>query len=209
MLNRSNYTLTFGLVLFFVLLIPPKKCFADSNSSDSLFIRIDKILSGYQGSKKPGFTVGIIDHGKLVYQRGFGMSNISQNAPNGPDKLYRIASVSKQFTAAAISDLISRGQLSLNDDIRKYLPELPDYGKRITIDNLLYHTSGIRDYMVLMWLTGISFETKFSNKQALKIIFNNSFSTSILAIAVFIAIQTTFCLPKFCNGKPVKHWTAM
>lgn len=149
-------------------------CFYCSNVHaalpDSLEQRMDALLKKYMGNDRPGATIGIIDNGKLVFKKGYGMADIAGQKKNSPDVVYKIASVSKQFTAASIALLIQRQQLSLNDDIRQYLPQMPDYGKPITIGNLLYHTSGIRDYMVLMWLCGKSFEDPFSNKDALDII---------------------------------------
>lgn len=144
--------------------------FASKNNPDSLEIKIDAILKNFIGKDRPGATIGIIDHGRLVYQKGYGMADLEKKIPNHPDVMYKIASVSKQFTASAVSQLIRQNKLSLHDDIRTYIPEFPDYGKRISVSHLLYHTSGIRDYMVLMWLTGKSFEEPFSNRDALEII---------------------------------------
>lgn len=138
--------------------------------ADSLELRINTIFKNYDGIDTPGAVIGIIDHGRLVYKKGYGMANLERRFSNTPDKIYYIASVSKQFTAAAISLLIQKKQLCLEDDIRHYIPDFPDYGKPITISNLLYHTSGIRDYMVLMWLTGRSFEGSFDNQKAMEMI---------------------------------------
>lgn len=138
--------------------------------TDSLEVRINRIFKNYVGSTKPGAVIGIIDQGRLVYKKGYGMANLERRFSNNTDKLYKIASVSKQFTAAAISLLIRQKQLALEDDIRRYIPDFPDYGKPITISHLLYHTSGIRDYMVLMWLTGRSFEDSFDNQDAMAMI---------------------------------------
>jgi CubicO group peptidase (beta-lactamase class C family) len=156
--------------LLILLLGIKTPCFASKIKSDSLEIRMDAILKNYTGKDRPGATIGIIDHGKLVFQKGYGMADLEKKVPNHPHVVYKIASVSKQFTAYAVSQLIRQNKLSLNDDIRKYIPEFPDYGKPVSVGNLLYHTSGIRDYMVLMWLTGKSFEDVFSNQEALKII---------------------------------------
>lgn len=140
-----------------------------ASSADSLEARIDPIFSAY-GHKTPGAVIGIIDHGKLVYKKGYGMANVERRFLNTPNKIFNIASVSKQFTAAAVSLLIQQNRLSLEDNIRRYIPDFPEYGSPITIRHLLYHTSGIRDYMVLMWLTGRSFEGPFENREAIKII---------------------------------------
>ncbi|RAW02546.1 serine hydrolase domain-containing protein [Pseudochryseolinea flava] len=137
---------------------------------DSLTQIIDSILFNHTGSDRPGATIGVIKDGELIFQKGYGMANIESHTPNHPQVTYNIASGSKQFTAAIIVSLARENKLKLTDDVRKYITELPDYGKTITLENLLYHTSGLRDYLVLMWLTGKSFEEKFTNADALKII---------------------------------------
>lgn len=131
---------------------------------------IDSIMVNHTGSDKPGATIGIIKEGKLIFQKGYGMADFKLHKVNSPKVVYNIASVSKQFTAFVVAALIQQQKISLVDTICKYIPEFPDYGKGITIKNLLYHTSGIRDYMVLMWLSGKSFEEPFSNKDAMNII---------------------------------------
>ncbi len=140
------------------------------DQNNSLEIFIDSIMLNHTGIDKSGATIGIIKDGNLIFQKGYGMANIQLNKANSAQVLYNIASVSKQFTAVAITSLINKGKLSLTDNINKFIPEFPEYGKVITIENLLYHTSGIRDYMVLMWLTGKSFEETFNNKNAFDIV---------------------------------------
>ena len=161
----------FALLFIFVLLNAEIICLAQGDISASTEADIDNLLHKYDGKGRPGLTVGIIKDGALVFAKGYGMANLEKKMPNTPDINYEIASVSKQFTAAVVAELIQKGQLSMDDNINKYLPDFPDYGKPITIKYLLYHTSGIRDYMVLMWLTGKSFEARFTNKDALDIIY--------------------------------------
>lgn len=160
--------------LFFCLLGLGIPSVAQTNIPDSIVRDIDALLREYVGKDRPGLTIGIIKDGSLVFEKGYGMANIAKKIPNSPDVTYEIASVSKQFTAAVIVSLIQKKQLSPDDDIRKYLPDFPDYGRPITINHLLYHTSGIRDYLVLMWLTGRSFEDTFTNKQAMEMIYQQS-----------------------------------
>ncbi|WP_316818031.1 serine hydrolase domain-containing protein [Pedobacter nyackensis] len=143
-------------------------------TSDSLEMTVDLIMSKHSGTDKPGATIGILKDDKLIFQKGYGMANLRSHQKNGSKVFYNLASGSKQFTAFTVASLIQQKKLALTDSIGKFLPEFPAYGKAITIGNLLYHTSGIRDYMVLMWLTGQSFEDKFNNKNALNIIFRQS-----------------------------------
>ena len=103
----------------------------------------------------PGCVIGIIYKGELIYSKGYGMANIKEKIPNTPDKLFDIASTSKQFTALSILLLEEKGSLSLNDKIKTYLPELPPCYDQVKIKHLITHTSGIRDHYALMELTGI------------------------------------------------------
>lgn len=121
---------------------------------DTLSKKIDVIFAEYDKANSPGCALAILKDGKIIYKRGYGMSSLEYNIPISTSSIFHIASVSKQFTAAAIVRLSLEGKLSLNDDIRKYLPEVPDFGHTITFNNLIHHTSGIRDQWVLQWLAG-------------------------------------------------------
>jgi len=121
---------------------------------DSLSGKIDAIFAEYQKPNSPCCALAILKDGKIIYQRGYGISNLEYNIPISPTSIFHIASISKQFTAAAIIRLSLEGKLSLNDDIRKYIPEVPDFGHSITFNNIIHHTSGIRDQWVLQWLAG-------------------------------------------------------
>ena len=99
-------------------------------------------------------ALAVIKDGKIVYERGYGMAKLEDGIVNTPDKVFDIGSVSKQFTAACVAMLVRDGKVRVEDDIRKYLPEMPAYGKPVTVDHLLHHTSGIRDYNALLSLAG-------------------------------------------------------
>ena len=119
--------------------------------------RIDALFAAWDNTRSPGCALGVSRKGNLVYSRGYGMSNLEYYVPITTDSVFDVASISKQFTAFSIALLASDGQLSLDDDIRRYLPELPDYGQRITIRQLLTHTSGLRNVPVLLGLAGWRF----------------------------------------------------
>ncbi|HIN80685.1 MAG TPA: class A beta-lactamase-related serine hydrolase [Planctomycetes bacterium] len=116
--------------------------------------KIDGVFSRWDGTDRPGCSVGIIRDGKLVLARGYGMANLDHAIANGPDSVFRIGSTSKQFTAACMMLLEEQGFLSLDDDIRKFLPEMQEHTEAVTIRHLLHHTSGIRDYITLDRLQG-------------------------------------------------------
>ena len=115
---------------------------------------IDALLAAHERPGEPGCTVGIYREGSVLYSGAFGMADLASGRRLTPDTPIAIASISKQFVASAILSLAQDGKLSLDDDIRKYLPELPDYGAPITLRRLLTHTSGIRDYIGLIELSG-------------------------------------------------------
>lgn len=131
---------------------------------------VDRLFAEWDRPDAPGCAVGVVRDGRMVYQRGYGMASLDYDVPNGPDVVYYVGSVSKQFTAAAVALLAIRGRLSLDDDVRKHFPELPDYGTPITVRHLVHHTSGIRDVYALMDLRGDRMENVFPDSAALGLI---------------------------------------
>jgi CubicO group peptidase (beta-lactamase class C family) len=115
---------------------------------------VDKIFAKWDKPDAPGCALGVYKDGQIVYKRGYGMADLNDDVPITPGTVFHVASMSKQFTAASIVLLAQQGKLSLDDDVRKYIPELPDFGQRITIRNLVYHTSGLRDQWNLLELAG-------------------------------------------------------
>jgi len=119
--------------------------------------KVDQLFADVGKVDSPGCALGVIRSGELVYSRGYGFSSLEHRVAIDPQRtVFDIGSTSKQFTAAAILLLIREGKLGLDDDLRARLPEMPDYGRKITIRDLLHHTSGLRDYTVLMTMgTGV------------------------------------------------------
>ena len=135
---------------------------------------VDRLFARWDHPDSPGCAVGVIRDGKFVYERGYGMANLDYSIPNSPQTVFYVGSVSKQFTAAAVAMLALEGRLSLDDDIRKYIPEMPDYratyGVPVTIRNLIHHTSGIRDIYTLMGLAGLRLEDVMTDDASLAMI---------------------------------------
>ncbi len=127
-----------------------------SAAADDKTDKVDKLFEEWDSTVSPGVSMAIIHNGEMIYKRGYGMANLEHNVPNTSETVFRIGSTSKQFTAACIAILSLQGKLSLDDDIRKYLPELPVYEKPITVRHLVHHTSGVRDYLGLARLSGKS-----------------------------------------------------
>jgi CubicO group peptidase (beta-lactamase class C family) len=111
--------------------------------------RIEQLFAAYDKPDAPGCAVAVLHRGKVIHQRSYGRAHLEWEAPITPLTVFPVASVSKQFTALALALLAEQGKLSLDDDVRKYLPELPDYGAAITLRHLLQHTSGLRDVWYL------------------------------------------------------------
>jgi CubicO group peptidase (beta-lactamase class C family) len=133
--------------------------------------KIDALFKEWNSPNTPGASVAVIQHGKVIFAKGYGIANLEYNIPIRPDTIFHVASVSKQFTAMAVVLLELDGKLSIDDDVHKYLPELPDYGSSITLRNLLQHTSGIRDQWQTLALAGWSLQDVITQDQALRLIF--------------------------------------
>ncbi len=132
---------------------------------------LDAVVAPLVKPDAPGCAVAAARKGERIATRGFGMADLEHGTAITPDSVFEAGSVSKQFTAAAILTLAEGGKLALTDDVRKYLPELPDYGTSITIDHLLSHTSGLRDWGAVAMLKGWERSTRaYTNDDALRII---------------------------------------
>ncbi len=117
---------------------------------------VQRLLDGLHGSDpgNPGGAVGVVQDGELTVHRCAGLASLELGVPIGPDTTFRVASVTKQFTCAAVLMLADEGRLRLEDDVREHLPEFPDMGAPVTIAHLLHNTSGIRDMLGIMRLGG-------------------------------------------------------
>jgi len=115
---------------------------------------IDELFASWNKPDSPGCAVAVIKEGEVICERGYGCANLEYGTPITPSSVFYIASVSKQFTAMSILLLVQQGKLTLDDDIRKYLSEVPDFGRVITIRHLIHHTSGLRDYEELLAMAG-------------------------------------------------------
>ncbi len=132
--------------------------------------RLDALFANWNKPDSPGCAVGVIRDGKMIYRRGFGSANLDYQVPIDENSVFYLASVSKQFVAAAIAMLALDGKISLDDDVRKYVPELPKYDATITVRHLVHHTSGLRDYLSLMDLAGKKFADVHTDQELLELI---------------------------------------
>jgi CubicO group peptidase (beta-lactamase class C family) len=143
---------------------------AGGRNRDQRAEKVARVFAAYDRPDSPGCTAGVIQEGRFVHLRGYGRANLEHGVPLGPRTVFDIGSTSKQFTAAAIVLLAQDGRLALDDDVRKHVSEMPDYGRPVTIRQMLTHTSGLRDYLGLMSLAGWSFEDVSTDADALALI---------------------------------------
>ncbi|MGQ0642686.1 MAG: serine hydrolase domain-containing protein, partial [Gemmatimonadaceae bacterium] len=131
---------------------------AAQQPGDSIRLGVNRAFAAWGNSDGPGCAVAVSREGNVVFQNGYGMANLELDVPITPAAIFHVASVSKQFTAMAVMLLARDGKLSLDDDVRRHLPELPDYGYKITVRHLLQHTSGLRDQWDLLFMARGRFE---------------------------------------------------
>jgi CubicO group peptidase (beta-lactamase class C family) len=118
--------------------------------------KVDALFAEFEKPDSPGYVVAVVKDGRVVHAKGYGMADLERNVHLSPQSVLDIGSTSKQFSAACLFLLARQGKLSLDDDVRKLLPEMRDYGTPVTIRHLIHHTSGVRDYLTLMAIAGQS-----------------------------------------------------
>lgn len=135
--------------------------------AESETARVDSIFAAFDDTRSPGCAVGVRREGETLLARGYGMANLEHGVPITPESVFRIGSVSKQFTAAAVLLLAGDGVLSLDDPVCEWVPELPDVYAGVTLRQLVHHTSGVRDYLTLMTLAGKRAEDYYDDREVL------------------------------------------
>jgi len=153
MFNRKEKSVVTALVACFILFVtsfPLYACqaYTHTTQTDS----VDKMFEQWDNNDTPGAALGIFKDGRIIYARGYGMANLEYNIPITPQTVFRIGSTSKQFTAMCIAMLAEQGKLSLDDNIRKYIPEMQKLDTPVSVRHLVHHQSGFRDYITLMGL---------------------------------------------------------
>jgi len=143
---------------------------ADSSAQEELTDKVDRVFAEWNTTSSPGCALAVVKDDHVVYEHGYGMANLELGIAITPQSVFDIGSVSKQITAMAILLLAQEHKLSLDDDIRKYLPEMPDYGSTITIRHMLHHTSGLRNYDDLFDLQGIPEADLTTDRDAMELI---------------------------------------
>jgi len=132
--------------------------------------RLRQIFSRWDHRDGPGVVVGVVDHGKLVASDAFGMANLTHGVPLTPDTPSNVGSISKQFTAMAMLILERQGKLSLDDPLRKFLPEIPDFGTPLTLRDVLHHSTGLREIINGLMLAGWETEDSLDTAEVLALV---------------------------------------
>ncbi|WP_109098855.1 serine hydrolase [Aquimarina sp. AU58] len=134
--------------------------------------KIDSLFTSWNFPNHPGGSIMVVKNNKTIFSKAYGLASIEYNVTNSTNTLFNIGSISKQFTAMGIVLLEEQNKLSFEDDVRKHLPELPDFGETITIRHLLHHTSGLRDLHGLLGLAGWRRNDLETNEDLYRIIKN-------------------------------------
>lgn len=117
-------------------------------ASDAAAQNVDPLFAAFDRPGSPGCSVGVIRNGRFVYRKSFGYASLELGVPLTPQLVFYIGSVSKQFTAASVLLAAEQNYLSLDDDVRNYIPELPDYGHTVTLRQMLHQTSGSATFSI-------------------------------------------------------------
>jgi CubicO group peptidase (beta-lactamase class C family) len=158
-----------GLLLF-LLISPGGLAQEDPDPDAELRSKADEVFAEWDNAESPGCAMAAIRDGEIIHARGYGMANLEHGLPLTPRSVFRIGSSSKQFTAMAVLLLVEEGKLSLDDDIRKYLPELHEFDPPPTVRQLMHHTSGVRDYLTLMYLAGYRDEDYYTDAEVIEML---------------------------------------
>ncbi|RFS14959.1 serine hydrolase [Emticicia sp. C21] len=166
--NCFNYTKRIFLLFILFSLFISKSL--SQPLADSTKKKIDLLFRKWDTSDKPGCVFGIVYNDSLIYKGAYGLANVEENIANTTQSIYYMCSVSKQFAGYSIALLVKQGKLQLDDDIRRYIPWIADFGKKITIQHLLNHTSGLRDDITLANIKGLPMGGVLNQRIALNII---------------------------------------
>jgi CubicO group peptidase (beta-lactamase class C family) len=136
----------------------------------SITDKVDELFAQWDKPDSPGCALAIIQNSEIIYQRGYGMANLEYDIPIASNSVFDIGSNSKQFTAMCIVLLARQNLLTLDDELQKYIPEIPIYSHPITIRHLINHTSGLRDYLALMDFAGMIYENDYPDEEIIDLI---------------------------------------
>jgi CubicO group peptidase (beta-lactamase class C family) len=213
--SRALFTLKvaipiFILVFFLAGIQPAHSAAAQSAAGPaSVTDRVNKLFAEWDSWNSPGASLAVWKDGAIIYERGFGSAQLEYNIPITPATIFHVASVSKQFTAFGVALLADRGKLSWDDPVRKYIPEVPDFGKPITLRHLVHHTSGLRDQWELLAMAGWKMDDVITKEHILKMVRHQK-ELNFAPGAEFLYCNTGFTLlaevVARVTGQPFPKW---
>ncbi len=198
------------IAFFFIVFLLIFNCAYSQSTQDFSNRKIDGITGKVGNNIGAGYAIAIIRNNTVIFKKGYGKANLEYNIPISTQSVFDAASLAKQFTGFAISTLIQQGRIKLSDDISKYLPQVPNFGAPITIENLVHHTSGIRDWPEALQAAGWRYDELCSFEDILNMVKNqkdldfepgNSFSYSNTGYNLLAAIVEKV------SGQTFPKWT--
>jgi CubicO group peptidase (beta-lactamase class C family) len=172
---------------------------------------VDAIFADVTSTESPGCAVAVFREGRIAYERGYGMADLEHDVPITPASVFYVGSLSKQFTAFAVALAAGDGKLSLADPVRRWIPELPDYGAQMTVRHLVHHTSGLRDYNTVLDIAGRRNDEAFDNPTVLRIVARQRALTSNPAKTICTPTAATCCchslsnVPRACRSRTLRR----
>lgn len=161
-MKTGIFTLALACVAAPVLAQTPKPV---RRASPSLLAKVDSIFLPYARPDRPGYAIAIVQNGRLRHARGYGSANLDYQIPLTPQSVFHVASLSKQFTAAAVAILIRQGKVTLKDPVKAHIPSFPDYPGPVCIEHLIYMTSGLAEYYTLPRANGRDWDRDYFTVQ--------------------------------------------
>lgn len=210
---KNNYFKNHCLVLLLIVFLP-FSAGANNNIEPEMAEDFDKIVSELNSPDKPAFSVAVFKKEKLIYEKSFGSENLEYKIPATANTKFQIDTLAWEFIAYAILMLEEQGKIKLNDDIGKYLPDMPDFGEKITVDHLLSSTDGLYGYKVLKSLAGWELKGPEQHKTIFQLVKNqkklnfkpgDDFSpggdTRLILLAKIVEVVSGVRFDAFCKNQ--------
>lgn len=169
MKKTAGILFTLSLLLS-AIAVGPLLAIEQAKARESVEDRVDRLFSEWDKRDSPGASLAVLKDGVVVYKKGYGSAQLEYDIPITPATVFHVASVSKEFTAFAVALLADQGKLAWDDDVRKHIPEVPDFGKTITLRHLAHHTSGLRDQWETLAMSGWRLDDVITREHILKMV---------------------------------------
>lgn len=209
-MSQRRHRLPLMLAAGALLLASQLRAASAQDAPDPRAARADALFAGLNRTPSPGLAFAVVHDGKVVLRRGYGLASVEHRVPITPETVFDTASVSKQFTGMAVALLVSEGKVRTSDDIRTYIPELPNFGQRITVGHLLHHTSGLRDWPGALRVGGWRYDDTITFDHILTMAYNQR-ELNFTPGAEYLYSNTNYNLlaemVRRVTGKSFRAWT--